>query len=203
MNELPRQPRVRPITEAAEGVPRMRWTLAEFERLAELGFFTDEDHIELIGGELVPLAPKTACHETVRGELLNCREMRGLPTDVGVAAALGWRLNEDTYLEPDFLLYPEARKRDIPYLPATEVLLAIEVADLSLEFDTTFKARLYAALGVREYWVVNALSPMTHVYRGPSAAGYAEARAVPPSVPLIPLLVPALAVTLADLRIDR
>jgi Uma2 family endonuclease len=196
------QRKILPTTQGAAGVPRLRWTLAEFERLTELGFFTDEDHIELIGGELVPLAPKTVCHETVRCELLNGRAMRGLPTGVGVAAALGWRLSEDTYLEPDFLLYPAARRRDIPSLPPTQVLLAIEVADLSLEFDTTFKARLYAALGVREYWVVNAVSPMTHVYRGPSATGYAEARAVPPNVPLIPLLVPALSVTLADLRID-
>jgi Uma2 family endonuclease len=197
------QRKILPTTQGAAGVPRLRWTLAEFERLAELGFFTDEDHIELIGGELVPLAPKTVRHETVRSELLNSRGMRGLPTDVGVAAALGWRLNEDTYLEPDFLLYPEARKRDIPHLPPTEVMLAIEVADLSLEFDTTFKARLYAALDVREYWVVNAVSPMTHVYRGPSAAGYAEVRVVPASAPLISLLVPTLALKLADLRLDR
>jgi len=97
------QRKILPTTQAAAGVPLPRWTLAEFERLAELGFFADEDHVELIGGELVPLAPKTVRHETVRGELLNSREMRGLPTDVGVAVALGWRLSEDTYLEPDFL----------------------------------------------------------------------------------------------------
>jgi hypothetical protein len=36
MNEIPRGPRMRPTTQAAEGVPRLRWTVAEFERLAEL-----------------------------------------------------------------------------------------------------------------------------------------------------------------------
>src|SRR4029450_10165162 len=91
--------KVLPTTQAAAGVPRLRWTVAEFERLAVLGFFTDDDHIELIGGELVPLAPRTARHEAVRGQLLNSPGMRGLPVDVGVAATLGWRLNEDTYLE--------------------------------------------------------------------------------------------------------
>jgi hypothetical protein len=54
MNEMPREPKLRPTTQAAEGVPRMRWTLAEFERLIEVGILTEEDRIELIQGELVP-----------------------------------------------------------------------------------------------------------------------------------------------------
>jgi Uma2 family endonuclease len=195
---LPR--RILPTTRAADGVPRLRWTLAEFERMAELGFFVDEDHIELIGGELVPLAPKTVRHETMRGELGNCPAMRNLPDDVAAAAVLGWRLSEDTYLEPDFLLYPATRLRDIPFVPPTEVMLAIEVADLSLEFDTTFKARLYAGLGVQEYWVIDAISPATHVYRGPSAAGYAVARSIPANEVLTPTSVPGFAIRLADLR---
>jgi Uma2 family endonuclease len=181
-----------PTTRAADGVPRLRWTLAEFETMAEFGFFAEEDHIELIGGELVPLAPKTVRHETMRAEVFNCRQLRGLPADVGVAPVLGWRLSEDTYLEPDFLLYPRARSRDIPYLPPEEILLAIEVADLSFEFDATLKAKLYARLGVREYWAINAISPATHVCRGPSAGGYAAVRTVPASEPLTALLVPSL-----------
>jgi hypothetical protein len=36
MNELSPEPRVRPTTQAAEGVPRLRWTLAKFERLLEM-----------------------------------------------------------------------------------------------------------------------------------------------------------------------
>ena len=58
MNEIARISKARPTTQVADGVPRVRWTLAEFERLTELGFFTEDDHIELIGGELVPMAPK-------------------------------------------------------------------------------------------------------------------------------------------------
>ena len=64
MNEI-LQRKIRPTTQRTAGVPRLRWTLAEFERLAELGFFTDEEHIEPIGGELVPLAPKTVRHASV------------------------------------------------------------------------------------------------------------------------------------------
>ena len=49
MNEIPRVPKARPTTQVADGVPRLRWTFAEFERLAELGFFRADDRIELIG----------------------------------------------------------------------------------------------------------------------------------------------------------
>jgi hypothetical protein len=35
--ELPTGPRTRPPTQVADGVPRLRWTLAEFERLIEVG----------------------------------------------------------------------------------------------------------------------------------------------------------------------
>jgi hypothetical protein len=47
MNELSPEPRVRPTTQAAEGVSRLRW-------LTELGIFTEDDRIELIAN-LVPL----------------------------------------------------------------------------------------------------------------------------------------------------
>jgi Uma2 family endonuclease len=193
--------RILPTTQIADGVPRLRWTLAEFERMADLGFFAEEDHVELIGGELVPLAPKTIRHETMRGELVNCPAMRRPRPELAVAHVLGWRLSEDTYLEPDVLLYPTARQRDIPFLPPTEVVLAIEVADLSLRFDTTFKAKLYASLGVREYWVVNAHAPQTYVHRNPTAAGYTEVRTAPAHEPLIALLAPSFTVTLANLRL--
>ncbi len=195
------QRKIRPTTEAAAGVPRLRWTLHEFERMAELGFFTEEDHIELVGGELVPVAPKTVRHETMRGELFN-RVLRRLPEDMMVAAALGWRLSEDTYLEPDFLVYPRACKATIPGLPAREALLVIEVADLSLAYDTTLKARLYAALGVPEYWVVDVVTPATCIYREPTATGYAETTTVGANEPLTALLIPSLTLRLADLRLE-
>jgi Uma2 family endonuclease len=79
------------------------------------------------------------------------------------------------------------------------VLLAIEVAELSLKFDTTFKAKLYAGPGVREYWVVDAISPAIHVFRCPSEAGYTVTRAVPANEVLTASFVP-FAMRLADLR---
>ncbi|MBX9588532.1 MAG: Uma2 family endonuclease [Hyphomonadaceae bacterium] len=200
MNGLSHAPKTRPTTQAAEGVPRLRWTLAEFERLTELGIFTEEDRIELIGGELVPMSPKGNRHEVVRDELQDWI-IRRLPEVVRLSSEIGWRPpHADTYIEPDFLLCPRALKGVT--VPPPEVLLAIEVAHSSLKFDMTTKADLYARLGVREYWVVNAETLTTRVHRTPSAQGYASVVEVPLTETLTPLFMPSLSLKLADLPLD-
>jgi Uma2 family endonuclease len=200
MNELPRQPKVLPTTQAAEGVPRLRWTLAGFERLIELGIFTEDDRIELIEGELVPMAAKGNRHELVRDELLNWM-MDHKPASVRISAEIGWRPpGADTYVEPDFLLCPRALK-GVSVAPG-DVLLAIEVSHSSLRFDTTIKANLYARLGVRDYWVVDAETLAARVHREPAEQGYGSVSEVPATEALTPLFVPALALKLADLAIE-
>jgi Uma2 family endonuclease len=201
MNEIARQlrsgPKMRPTTQAAEGVPRMRWTLAEFERLIEVGILTEEDRIELIQGELVPMASKGNRHELVRDEIMDWM-IRRLPEELRLCSEIGWRPPDaDTYVEPDILICPRRFKGVT--VPPQAVLLAVEVAHSSLKFDTTTKAALYAMLGVREYWVVDAETLMTRVHRGPSGDGYASVTKVPPSETLAPSLAATLAIRLGDL----
>src|SRR5690242_17885113 len=104
MNEIQRQSR--PTTQAAEGVPRLRWTLVEFERLTELGIFSEVDRIELIEGELVPLSPKGSRHEIVRDELMNWMIGRLPSQTLRLSSEIGWRPGGDIYVEPDFLICP-------------------------------------------------------------------------------------------------
>ena len=97
MNEIPRQPKIRPTTQAAEGVPRLRWTLAEFERLAELGIFTEEDSIELIGGSWF------RCRQRAIGMRSFERALNwfiGACQKSSALIEIGWR-PERTYAEPD------------------------------------------------------------------------------------------------------
>lgn len=88
-----------------------------------------------------------------------------------------------------------------PDLHGPDVLLVIEVAASSWTKDTSTKARTYAAFGVREYWVIDADTLITRVHRVPTANGYGIVVEVPATEVLTPLLVPALAVRLADLEL--
>lgn len=189
MNEFTHQPRS--TTQSAEGIPRLRWTLAEFERLTELGMFGEDDRIELVGGELIPMSPKGVQHEVVKGALVNWLR-RNLPNDLDMHVEPGWRPQGIDYVEPDFLIGP-AGCNPTSISPA-DIVLIVEVAHSSLKLDTTVKAETYARHGVPEYWVVNAHTLTTRVHQQPSAAGYQKLADVPsdgvlhvPRVPSRPL----------------
>jgi Uma2 family endonuclease len=49
-------------------------------------------------------------------------------------------------------------------------VLAIEVADSSLEFDREEKGSLYARAGIEDYWIVNLVDAVVEVYRDPAPA---------------------------------
>ena len=61
---------------------------------------------------------------------------------------------------------------------------------------------MYATHGVREYWVINAVTLMTTVHRQPTGNAYAVSGELPRDVQLVPLLAPALAVSLSALDLD-
>ena len=46
------------VTSAAEGLPRRRFTVAEVEAMVAAGVMEEDERVELIGGELVPMSPK-------------------------------------------------------------------------------------------------------------------------------------------------
>lgn len=199
MSDTDTHPRQRPTTRAAEGLPRFRWTLAKFEQLIEQGILDEDDRVELIGGELIPMAAKGIRHEIVRGVLQNWLR-RNAPLDIEVYSEPGWRPYGETYVEPDLLVAPPGA------LPTSadprEVLLVIEIARSSLAYDLGTKAETYSRLGVRDYWVIDARRLVTRVHRQPSLSGYAEKPEAQPTEEITALLLPGLSLRLADLRFD-
>lgn len=197
MNQMPGQ--IPPATtRAADGWPRKAWTHADLDRMTEAGLFGPDERVELIDGEIVPMPAKGLRHERVR-LALNDWLYRHIAPDKVVLPELGWRPEPRVYIEPDFLIVP--RGVIPPEFPGSDVLLAIEVADTSFEFDTTIKRDRYAALGVREYWVVHAWELKTRVHRGLTPQGYGSIVEQGADAPLVPTLAPEIAVRLADLGI--
>ena len=200
MNEPFTMPPKRPATQAAEGLPRWRWTVAELERIAEAGFFTEYDEFELLGGEMVPMSPEGNRHVTIRGELT--LHLSGLALASGglmVISKPQFNLSSDTYLKPDILVHPRVIKT--PHLRPADALLLVEVADTSLNYDIKTKMPLYAEHGVPEYWVIHAATLMTTVHRQPSGSVYASVEEVSPDEQLVPVLVPELAISLRGLAL--
>jgi Uma2 family endonuclease len=188
------------VTSAAEGLPRRRFTVAEVEAMVAAGVMEEDERVELIGGELVPMSPKGNQHEVVKTALL-ARWYRSSLDDVLLTPETTFRLSEDTYLEPDVVVYP--RTSGLRGLTGASVLLVVEIADSSLRYDTGRKAALYASFGIRELWVIDGVRLTTRVFREPAADGYGNTRDFGPADQLSPLLAPGVfALWLDELKLS-
>jgi Uma2 family endonuclease len=181
-----------------------RFSLDEYHKLAELGFFHENDRIELINGELIQMVSKGKAHETCLRNLL-----RELPKLVGNRATLQSQapisLPPNSEPEPDFAI---VKNRDDNYLSAhpspADVLLVIEVADSSLSYDQDVKIPLYAQAGISDYWIFNLFDNYLESYSEPyqdtkGKSGYSNKRIVLPNQVIALPCFPDLSVDLSRL----
>src|ERR1700679_180837 len=111
------------VTSAAEGLPRRRFTIAEVEAMVAAGVMEEDERVELIGGELVPMSTKGIQHEVAKAALVD-RWNRHRPDTSRLAPETTFRLSDDTYLEPDVVVYP--REPRLKGLTGANVLLVVE-----------------------------------------------------------------------------
>jgi Uma2 family endonuclease len=186
-------------TQAAEGLPRRCWSVAEVEEMVRAGIIDEDERFELIGGEVVPMSPKGARHEWVK-IAVNRFLQRVAPDHLEIAPETTLRLDARSFVEPDFCVFP--RGLALTALDGPAVLLAIEIADSSLAYDKGRKITVSAAFGLREVWVIDVTRATTWIHRRLGAAGYAEIADYPASARLEPMLAPELAFSLAEIGVE-
>jgi len=156
-------------------IERRPFTVHEYYRMAEAGILGEDDRVELIEGEIVEVPPIGSHHASVvkRLNTLLSELARGKAV-VSVQDPL--QLSDRSEPQPDLMLlqprpdfYGEFHPR-----PA-DVLLLIEVADTTADYDRFTKLPLYARAGIAEVWIIDIGAGEVEMYRAPSAAGY-EAR---------------------------
>jgi Uma2 family endonuclease len=187
------------LTQAAEGLPRRAWTVAEIDAMVAAGILTDNERFELIGGEAVPMSAKDARHETVKGELMEFWFAKK-PASIRLITETTLRAADCDYRKPDFLFWP--RDIAIEDLKPEHIHMLVEVADSSLGYDLGHKARYYAEIGIPEVWVIDAVRLLIHVHREPVDGRYQSIVIVKPGDTATPLFEPSLAVCLMDLGLQ-
>jgi Uma2 family endonuclease len=183
-------------TRGAEGMERRLWTVAEIEAMVAAGILDEDERFELIEGEVVPMSPKGAKHEHVKNSLAEFWMGRKSST-LRIAFETTLKLDGSSFIEPDFVFFDS--KLGLSNIAPKSILLAVEVADSSLRYDTGRKAEIYAAHGVAMVWVIEAETLRTHCFAKPSADGYLERHVFEPSEVLVPSFAQELAVKLAEL----
>ena len=168
------------------------FSLDHYEHMVEVGAFSGqfEKRVELIRGEIVQMTPISVAHAncvtkitewSFRAADLN-RVMIRVQNPIRIPA-------NGSEPEPDIVWVN--RKEYSRHPEPADILLLIEVADSSLDFDRNEKLEVYAEAGIAEYWIVNLSDEQIEVYRRPSGRSYQEHETYGGDAEIHPLVHPA------------
>lgn len=144
----------------------------DYELLGVEGILHEDDRVELIDGEIVPMAPIGSRHAACVNMLSNTlSEIIGERAIIAVQNPINLSGNSEP--QPDIALL---RPRNDFYASAhpnpEDILLLIEVADSSLERDRKKTTANYAKYNVHEVWIVNLIDDCVERYHSPSQGEY-------------------------------
>jgi Uma2 family endonuclease len=151
---------------------KLLFTPEQYQLMDEVGVFAQGDRLELINGEIIQMSPIGTKHATLVARLVNLFIDR-LNRQVIVWPQNSIILPNKSQPQPDLAIL---KYRDDFYengLPKPEdILLIIEVADSSIDYDRDVKAPLYAAVGIPEMWLFDVNQKLITGYAQPSPSGY-------------------------------
>jgi len=147
------------------------FTVSEFERMAETGILSENDRVELIEGEIIEMSPIGKSHAACVDRFT--RLLSRLDNKVILRVQGPIQLDDYSEPQPDLTLL---RHRDDFYagsLPRpADVLLVIEVADSTLDYDRFMKLPAYARAGIPEAWLANLPADRIEMYAEPVDGAY-------------------------------
>ena len=155
-------------------VKRHRFTAEEYRAVADAGVLGEDDRVELVGGEIVDMAPigsrHLACVVALTHLLVEPSGGRWF-----VSAQNPVRLGERDEPQPDLSLLGRKPRPEAQAPPGPEdLLLVVEVSDTTLSYDRNVKLPLYARAGIPEAWVVDLRGRRVEVHHGPGPGGYRD-----------------------------
>ena len=152
---------------------KRKLTADEYQRMGEAGILGPDERVELLDGELYEMPPIGDGHigKVNRGNFIFNQRLAGRAI---VSVQNPIRLSPFSEPEPDIAIlrlrpdfYETSKARP------EDVLLLIEIADSSLDYDRRDKLPRYAVAGIIEVWIVNLIDRCIEVCRDPRPDGYA------------------------------
>src|SRR5207253_4960907 len=144
------------------------FTVDEYHRLIEEGFFAADERFELLEGWIIPKMPRNPVHDAAISIITKLFDSI-VPAGWHVRPQCALTLPPDGEPEPDVAVVrgePNDYAKRHPLPP--DVALVIEVANTSLDEDRELKAPNYALAEVGNYWLVNLIERCLEVYAEPS-----------------------------------
>jgi len=178
------------------------YTLEEFWALPDP---PDHSKLELIAGVLYMTPPSGFTHDNSVARLMRLLIAElirlGDPGTIYVPRAAIWT-SERTYLEPDlFYVSKETAARLDPERRTTADLVIEVISPGSAIYDRNTKADTYAALGVKELWLVDETKETVEL-RTLIGARYAEGKVFAKGETLVATILPALTIEVTKIFQD-
>ncbi len=185
-----------PAQEAAD-IPRKLWTRAEYRQLGADGYLQDGRY-ELVLGEIVKKMGQGRWHIIIGMRIIKILE------DVFGFDRLQSQgtlpLGENGEPEPDLAVLNQSIEQFADQEPSEkDTVLVVEVSNTTLRYDLSRKVRQYGSVGIPEYWVIDIPNRLLHVFREPTATGYALETVLMAGDQVFPLAAPDAVVRVADL----
>ena len=168
--------------------------------MGRAGILAEDERVELLGGEIIVMAAIGNRHAACvlrLNTIFNSERLAGralVQVQNPVAA--------DPYSEPQpdlMLLEHRDDYYDFDHPSPDDVLLLVEVAASSLDYDRDTKVPFYAASGIREVWIVNLGEDRLEAYSDPEAGNYRSTRHYVTGETVAPSALPDLEVAIAAL----
>jgi Uma2 family endonuclease len=149
-----------------------KWSVDEYHRLIEQGYFNGDERYELLEGWIVAKMPRTPLHDAVI-TIVDAALRPWLPAEWLLRVQLGVTL-ADSEPEPDLAIVAGPMRRYVQRHPGpADIQVIVEVAASSIDLDRADKGRVYAAAGVPVYVIVNVNVPQVEMYTNPTGSGAA------------------------------
>lgn len=179
-----------------------KFTVDEFVRMYDKGFFEATDRVELLNGEIIIMHAVGYRH---------AQAVTALTDEFGEQSRRRFSISPQNPLElekysapqPDICLVSRACRKAKRHPSPDQVYLMVEVSDTSLEYDRGPKMSAYALCGIREFWILNLQDDVLESYRNPRGGSYLEQVIVKADGRAAPQAFPDVVIDLSDIIPDR
>src|SRR5215831_8399214 len=153
---------------------RWQFTVADFARMVEVSIFAEDDRVELIDGEVRAMSPIGPRHAALV-KRLNALMSRQIADRAILSVQDPIQLTDYTEPQPDLAVL---RVREDFYVQAhpvpADVLVVVEVAETSLEYDREEKVPRYAQVLIPEVWLIDVERETVTQHTQPDGTRYRE-----------------------------
>jgi Uma2 family endonuclease len=182
-------------------MPKKRlFTRKEYHAMGKAGILGHQERVELLEGEIIAMSPAGDRHSACVVRLNRVFAGLNIANRTLVSVQSPVVTSPTSEPEPDFMLltfrddlydFGKPRPRD--------VLLLIEVADSSLDYDRGIKLPYYASLGIPEVWISNLRDDRIEAHTEPTPQGYRATRIYTRGDTISPTAFPDLQINVSDI----